>query len=67
MWLMACGSFVMIWASIHIERSYGHLGMDEALSAIPTRQPLVVAQFLIALLVTISHLLKSRSNECERG
>jgi hypothetical protein len=59
MWLLACASFVMTWAAVLVTRSDTAFSLDEALSAaIVACQPLVMSTFLVAFLVTASHLLR---------
>ena len=65
-WLLACASFLMTWAAVLIYRSDKGFSVDEALSAaVVACQPLVMVTFLVALLVTASHLLKLSSHPGE--
>ena len=67
MWLLACASFVMTWAAVLVTRSDTGFSVDKALSAAKVAcQPLVMSTFLVAFLVTASHLLRWGSSPSEQ-
>ena len=62
MWILACASLVMTLISSLIY--YDRFSVHEVLAAIPILwQPVVIAPFLIAFLITVSHLLELSSIE----
>ena len=67
MWLLACASFVMTWAAVLVNRSDTGFSVDQALYAARVAcQPLVISTFLVAFLVTASHVLRGSSSSSEQ-